>query len=78
MKIVYHSAIVGAGMVVGFGLTACQNTMQPAASPPAASPAPAAANAPGSRTYDPYTGGRYAPDVQSSPGSGPQVIPASR
>ena len=73
MQVISKAAIMGATLLTGLGLTACQN-------PPPPASAPVAGGAPiGSRTYDPYAGGQFAPDVQGARGGGPsQVIPASR
>jgi hypothetical protein len=73
MQVISKAAIIGATILAGLGLSACQSPPPPPA-PPVAGGAPI-----GSQSYDPYTGGQYAPDVQGTRGGGPsQVISASR
>jgi len=76
MQVISKTAIIGATMLAGLGLSACQSPPPPTS----AAPLPAAGGAPiGSRSYDPYTGGQFAPVVQGTRGGGAgQVIPATR
>jgi len=70
MHVSRKSIDVSAMILIGLTVAACRAPVQPGTASPAGTP--------GSSTYDPYTGGQYAPDPQAYPGSGPQVIAPSR